>query len=103
MDSDVHSKNVEGVHQPETLELSVHRVPVGSVPWTDSPITDSLASSIVKGDTNESAVVKGLPYTLLSLVAGWWGIPWGPIFTIGALYNNLKGGKDVTIKQMTAN
>ena len=46
--------------------------------------------------SNESAVVKGLPYTLLSLVAGWWGIPWGPIFTIGALHNNLRGGKDVT-------
>ena len=46
--------------------------------------------------SNENAVVKGLPYTLLSLVAGWWGIPWGPIFTIGALYNNLRGGKDVT-------
>jgi len=25
----------------------------------------------------ENAVVKGLPFTLLSLVAGWWGIPWG--------------------------
>jgi hypothetical protein len=33
---------------------------------------------------------------LPSLVAGWWGIPWGPTFTIGALYNNLRGGKDVT-------
>ena len=46
--------------------------------------------------SNESAILKGLPYTLLSLAAGWWGIPWGPIFTIGALYNNLRGGKDVT-------
>jgi hypothetical protein len=46
--------------------------------------------------SNESAILKGLPYTLLSLVAGWWGIPWGPIFTIGALWNNLTGGKDVT-------
>jgi len=44
----------------------------------------------------ESAVVKGLPFTLLSLVAGWWGIPWGPIFTIQCVYNNLRGGKDVT-------
>ncbi len=33
----------------------------------------------------ESAVTKGLPYTLLSLVLGWWGIPWGPIHTVGAL------------------
>jgi len=27
----------------------------------------------------ENALVKGLPFTLLSLVAGW-GIPWGPIY-----------------------
>jgi len=44
----------------------------------------------------ESAVKKGLPWSLISLVAGWWGIPWGPIFTIQSLVTNLKGGKDVT-------
>ena len=26
----------------------------------------------------------------------WWGIPWGPIYTVGCLSTNLKGGKDVT-------
>ncbi len=46
--------------------------------------------------SGESALLKGLPYTLLSAVAGWWGVPWGPIFTIQALYNNFRGGKDVT-------
>ena len=44
----------------------------------------------------ESALAKGFPYTALSLVAGWWGIPFGPIFTIWALAVNLGGGKDVT-------
>src|SRR5215468_7152617 len=44
----------------------------------------------------ESAVKKGLPWSLISLVAGWWGIPWGPIFTIQSLVTNFKGGKDVT-------
>jgi hypothetical protein len=44
----------------------------------------------------ENALVKGLPFTLLSLVAGWWGIPWGPIYTIQSIYNNSRGGKDVT-------
>ena len=44
----------------------------------------------------ESAVSKSLPWTLLSLVGGWWGIPWGPIFTIQSLFTNLRGGKDVT-------
>jgi hypothetical protein len=44
----------------------------------------------------ESATIKGLGFTLLTLVAGWWGIPWGPIWTIEALWVNLRGGKDLT-------
>jgi hypothetical protein len=44
----------------------------------------------------ESAVVKGLPYTLLSLVAGWWGVPWGFVYTPMAVCKNLGGGSDVT-------
>ena len=34
-------------------------------------------------------------FTLLTLVLGWWGIPWGPIYTIGSIYTNFNGGKDV--------
>jgi hypothetical protein len=37
-----------------------------------------------------------LGYSLLSLLAGWWGIPWGPIFTVQSLWTNLSGGRDVT-------
>jgi len=47
---------------------------------------------------DESAVVKGLPFTLLSLLVGWWGIPWGFIYTIQALITNLGGGQDVTTR-----
>jgi hypothetical protein len=44
----------------------------------------------------ENAVLKGLPFTLLSLLLGWWGIPWGPIYTIQSIWVNFSGGKDVT-------
>ena len=44
----------------------------------------------------ENATVKGLPFTLLTLVLGWWGIPWGFIYTPQILYKNLKGGFDIT-------
>ena len=44
----------------------------------------------------ENAIVKGLPFTLLSLVLGWWGIPWGPIYTVQSIWVNFQGGKDVT-------
>lgn len=33
----------------------------------------------------ESASRKGLPFTLLTLVMGWWGLPWGPIYTVQTL------------------
>jgi len=44
----------------------------------------------------ESATAKGLPFTLLTLVLGWWGIPWGFIYTPQVIYKNLNGGIDVT-------
>jgi hypothetical protein len=44
----------------------------------------------------QSAVMKGLPWTLLSLLLGWWGFPWGVIYTPAALMRNLSGGRDVT-------
>ncbi len=35
-------------------------------------------------------------YNLLSCLLGWWGIPWGPIYTIKSLQLNNAGGIDVT-------
>lgn len=40
-------------------------------------------------------------YSLLSGLVGWWGIPWGPIWTIAALISNARGGKDVTLEVLT--
>ena len=45
---------------------------------------------------NESAVARGMKYTLLSLALGWWGIPFGPICTIVAVAVNLSGGRNIT-------
>jgi hypothetical protein len=50
----------------------------------------------------ESAVIKSLPYTLLSLCFGWWGIPWGFIYTPMALFTNFGGGRDVTAQMTNA-
>jgi hypothetical protein len=48
----------------------------------------------------ENAAVKGLPFTLLTLLLGWWGIPWGPIYSVQSLITNLGGGKNVTAEIM---
>jgi hypothetical protein len=54
------------------------------------------SSPIMFVPPGESAFAKGLPYTLISLVAGWWGIPWGPIWTVMTVVQNIAGGKDLT-------
>jgi len=44
----------------------------------------------------KSGVAPGVGFLFVSLFLGWWGLPWGPIYTIGNIANVLKGGKDVT-------
>jgi len=51
---------------------------------------------------DESPMVKGLTWTFLTFVAGWWGIPWGPIYTVHSLWVNLRGGHDMTPEAATA-
>jgi hypothetical protein len=50
--------------------------------------------------STENAFRKGLPYSLISLLFGWWGIPWGIMYTCTSLFTNIKGGKDVTTKAL---
>lgn len=44
----------------------------------------------------DSTFKPALGYTILSLALGWWGIPWGPIYTLASVFNNVSGGKNVT-------
>ena len=46
--------------------------------------------------SDESAFGRGFKYSLLSFFCGWWGFPWGPIYTITTLVSNSSGGKNVT-------
>jgi hypothetical protein len=47
-----------------------------------------------------SGVVEGLRYTLVSLALGWWGIPWGVLYTPLVLWTNLSGGREVTADEV---
>ena len=54
----------------------------------------------IKSDA--SAFKTGAGWTLLTFLLGWWGIPWGPIYTIGSLITNFGGGKNVTGEVLAA-
>ena len=34
--------------------------------------------------------------TIGTFFFGWWGIPWGPIYTLMSIFGNLMGGKNIT-------
>ncbi len=53
-------------------------------------------SSVYFIRAGEGTISKSIGFTLLTLLADWWGIPFGPIFTVQALLTNCRGGKDVT-------
>ncbi len=39
------------------------------------------------------ARTKAIKASLITWLFGWWGFPWGPIFSIGALVKNISGGE----------
>jgi hypothetical protein len=55
------------------------------VATTRSPVQGIFCSACA-----EKKVVKA---SALTWLLGWWGFPWGPIFSIHALWNNMLGGK----------
>jgi hypothetical protein len=46
--------------------------------------------------SGESTLKHGIGFTIISFLLGWWGLPWGPIYTIGTIHTNFNGGKNVT-------
>ena len=48
----------------------------------------------------ENPVWKGSFFTLVSFLFGWWGIPFGPRYTMESIRTNIRGGKEVTDEVM---
>lgn len=63
-------------------------------------LTFKRTSDITFVRAGQSPVVAGLGWTFLSLFLGWWGFPWGFIYTPMVLIQNLGGGTDVTARVM---
>jgi predicted amidophosphoribosyltransferase len=59
-------------------------------------VTFRRSSAIYYLRPGESALGKGFQYILLTFFLGWWGIPFGLIYTPIAIIRNLSGGRDVT-------
>ena len=59
-------------------------------------VTFKRSSDVYFIKAGESTFKYSILFTLVTIVFGWWGIPWGPIYSIGSILTNVSGGKDVT-------
>ena len=64
-------------------------------------MTFKRSSSIYFIKPDESTIKYSWGHTGLNLLIGWWGLPWGPIYTIGALIQHMSGGKNITPEVMS--
>jgi hypothetical protein len=53
-------------------------------------------SPVVVTSSRLDRYLRGLGYSVLALLLGPWGVPWGPVWTVRAVWVNLTGGTDVT-------
>jgi hypothetical protein len=91
-------KNIDGLNVSEIQTIINDGGRFVFFPYTISIVlmTFKKASSIYLLRRGENSIKYSYPHVLTNAVVGWWGIPWGPIYTIGSMYQHLKGGRDVT-------
>lgn len=91
-------KNIEELKVSEIKQLVRQGAKFVVFPYTISFVLMTLKrnSDIYFIRPNEGTFKYSFSYVLLNFFIGWWGLPWGPIYTIGAIYKHIIGGTDVT-------
>lgn len=91
-------KNIEGLNVVQIKELVSQGAEFVYFPYTVSFVLGTVrrSSSIYFIRPDEGKFKYSYKHVGVNALLGWWGIPWGPIYTIGSMYHQLSGGKDVT-------
>lgn len=91
-------RNIEGLRVSQIRDMVQQGGKFVVFPYTVSFILMTLKRSsdiyFIKADENTFKYSYG--FVFLNLIVGWWGIPWGPVYTIGSAYHHIVGGKDLT-------
>lgn len=65
-------------------------------------VTFRRASPVYLVRSGENPLAKAMPWIVLTAIAGWWGIPWGPIYSIQSLVTDFGGGKEIQLQAKPA-
>jgi len=91
-------RNIEGLRVSQVRDLVYQGGKFVVFPYTVSFILMTLkrSSDIYFIRPGENTFKYSYGFVFLNLFVGWWGFPWGPIYTIGSAYHHVVGGKDLT-------
>ncbi len=96
-------KNIDGLSAADLQEVVSKGGRFAYFPFTISffVVTFKRTSGVylIRKEEGVSSL-RSLPFTLISALLGWWGLPYGPKYTIESIRTNLRGGKDVTDEVM---
>jgi hypothetical protein len=95
-------KNIDGMSADDLQQEVKQGGRFVFYPFTISLIvvTFKRTSGVYLVQGKENKMIRALPYLLVSALFGWWGIPFGPKYTLESIGANLRGGKDVTDEVM---
>lgn len=91
-------KNIDGLRAEDLEYAASQGAKFVFFPFTISllVITFKQTSGVYMVKPGEKTFRRAWPFLLISVLFGWWGIPFGPKFTWDAIKACLNGGKDVT-------
>lgn len=97
-------KNIDGLSVQQVRDMVNQGGKFVIFPYTISIVlaTFKRSSDIYFIKPGESSAKYGFGFIITNLLLGWWGIPWGPIYTIGSLAAHIGGGKNVTAEVMSS-
>jgi hypothetical protein len=91
-------KNIDGLSAADLQEEVNNGARFVYFPFTISLIvvTFKRTSGVYLVRKHKEAVIRSIPFTMISLLFGWWGFPFGPKYTWESIRTNVAGGKEVT-------
>ncbi len=84
---------IDGIVLRYSSQITSYQIPVGGIVGHMDILTPY--RKYKQGDNGEAIILS-----LTALATGWWAIPYGPITTCKAIYNNLKGGSKTTVAKL---
>jgi len=51
-------------------------------------------------DQSSNRSLVNIISTIVTIIFGWWGIPWGPIYSVQTIFRNLRGGNKKSIEEL---